>query len=41
MLSKDPKTLKQEAQERADTPSVRQLYDLVLELGAKYARIER
>ena len=41
MLSKDPKTLKQEAQERADTPTVRQLYDLVLELGIKYAKMEK
>ena len=41
ILSKTPKELKLEAQEQDDTPSIRGIYDIVLELGIRLSKIEK
>jgi len=41
LLSKTPEDLKKESDERADTPSHRKLYELVLEMGIRQLQMER
>jgi len=40
MLNTKPETLKLEFQEREDTPSQRELYELILEIGIRQSKIE-
>ncbi len=41
MLHKSPKERKRFDEEHSDTPSFRELYEIVLELGAKYTELEK
>lgn len=40
-LSKTPKELRLETEEREDTPSVRQLYEIIMEMTIKYSKLEK
>ena len=40
MLNTKPETLKLEFAEREDTPSQRELYELILEIGIRQSKIE-
>lgn len=41
LLNKTPKEIRLENEERDDTPTFRQLYEIILEMGVKYAKLEK
>ena len=40
-LSKTPNQLRLETEEREDTPSIRQLYEIIMEMTIKYSKLEK